>query len=351
MAPIGKITDEIFRAVIKPRLGAKRPEVAIGPEQGVDVGIVELGDYALAMTSDPVFIVPAYGFERSAWFAIHILASDAVTSGLAPAYLTIDLNLPPELSDSDFALLWDVIHRECEKMGAAIVTGHTGRYENCDYPMIGGATFMALGPRDAYCSPKFCKPGDQLIVTKGPAIEATGIFAAMFPDRIEKQYGTAFRKEAESVFYKMSIVDDARIAAAVGTRDQGVSAMHDATEYGIRGGLHEFAQAAELGLVVHQDEIVVTPTVKEVCEMFRIDPYNSISEGTLIAAVRPPAAEEVLRRLVDAGIAASICGEMTEKAEGIQMIEGGKKHPFKHPGVDPFWEAFYESLSENLVKS
>ncbi len=344
MAIIGKITDELFQTVIKPRLGAKRPEVAVGPEQGVDVGIVELGDFAMAMTSDPVFIVPAYGFERSAWFAIHILASDAVTSGLAPAYLTIDLNLPPDLSDADFALMWEIIHRECRKMGAAIVTGHTGRYENCNYPMIGGATFMALGPRDAYCSPKFCRPGDKIIITKGPAIEATGIFAAMFPDRIEKRFGEALRKEAESVFYKMSVVDDARIAASVGTRDKGVSAMHDATEYGIRGGLHEFAKAAQLGLVVHKDEIVVTPAVKEVCEMFAIDPFNSISEGTLIATVRPHAANEVLRRLRDNGIAASICGEMTDEAKGIQMVEGGRQKPFDHPGIDPFWEAFYKAL-------
>ncbi len=344
MAIIGKITDDVFQTIIKPRLGAKRPEVAVGPEQGVDVGIVELGDYAMAMTSDPVFIVPAYGFERSAWFAIHILASDAVTSGLAPAYLTIDLNLPPDLSDADFALMWEVIHRECERMGAAIVTGHTGRYENCNYPMIGGATFMALGPRDAYCSPKFCKPGDKIIITKGPAIEATGIFAAMFPDRIEKRFGAGIRKEAEKVFYKMSIVDDARIAASVGTRDKGVSAMHDATEYGIRGGLHEFAKAAHLGLVVHKDEIVITPAVEEVCEMFAIDPLNSISEGTLIAAVRPHAANEVLKRLRDRGIAASICGEMTDEAKGIQMVENGRQKPFDHPGVDPFWEAFYKAL-------
>lgn len=344
MAIIGKITDELFRTIIKPRLGAKRPEVAVGPTQGIDVGIVEIGEQAMAMTSDPVFIVPAYGYERAAWFAIHILASDAVTSGLAPAYLTIDLNLPPELSDENFAILWEVIHRECEKMGAAIVTGHTGRYENCDYPMIGGATFMALGPRDAYCSPKFCKPGDQIIITKGPAIEATGIFAAMFPDRIEKRFGTALRKDAEKIFYKMSIVEEARIAASVGTRDQGVSAMHDATEYGITGGLQEFALAANLGLVVHKDEIVVTPAVKEVCELFQIDPYNSISEGTMIAAVRPHAAHEVLQRLHDHGIVASICGEMTEKSQGIQMVEAGRSSLLNHPGIDPFWEAFYKAL-------
>lgn len=344
MATLGKITDDVFQKIIKPRLGAHRPEVAVGPEQGVDVGILELGELALAMTADPVFIVPEYGFERSAWFAIHILASDAVTSGLPPAFLSIDLNLPPELTDADFALMWDVIHRECVKMGAAIVTGHTGRYDNCNYPMIGGATFMAMGPRDAYCSPKFCKPGDQLIITKGPAVEATGIFAAMFPDRIEKLGGPTLRKQAGDVFYRMSIVDDARIAAAVGTRDRGVAAMHDATEYGIWGGLHEFAHAANLGLVVHRDQIVMTPSVKEVCALFQIEPFSSISEGTMIAAVRPHAANEVLQRLTDHGILASICGEMTESSEGIHVVEAGRRRVLEHPGVDPFWEAFYKAL-------
>ncbi|OQW97804.1 MAG: AIR synthase [Verrucomicrobia bacterium A1] len=344
MSTLGKITDGFFQRVIKPRLGAHRPEVAVGPQQGVDVGIIELGEYAMAMTADPVFIVPEYGYERSAWFAIHILASDAVTSGLAPAYLSIDLNLPPELADDDLELMWNVIHRECEKMGAAIVTGHTGRYDNCHYPMVGGATFMALGPRDAYCSPKFCRPGDRIIITKGPAIEAAGIFAAMFPQRIEQQLGAKIRKEAEAIFYQMSIVDDARIAASVGTRDRGVAAMHDATEYGIWGGLHEFAQAAGLGLVVHRDEIVVAPAVKEICELFRIEPFSSISEGTLIAAVRPAATAEVLRRLADHGIPATACGELTPAAEGIHAVEAGQKRALNHPGIDPFWEAFYREL-------
>ena len=344
MANLGKITEKFFEQVIRPRLGARRPEVAVGPQQGVDVGIVEIGEHAIAMTTDPVFVVPEYGFERSAWFAIHILASDAVTSGMAPAFVTIDLNLPPELSDEDLSLMWEIMHRECERMGAAIVTGHTGRYDNCRYPMIGGATFMTLGPRDSYCSPKFCRAGDRIIITKGPAVEACGIFAAMFPDRIERELGREARDRGERIFYRMSVVEDARIAVSVGTRDRGVAAMHDATEYGIWGGLHEFAKAAGLGLVVHQDQIVITPGVLDLCRMFDIEPFSSISEGTLIAAVRPHASDEVIRRLRDAGIAASVCGEMTPPAEGIRMVEDGRARDLHHPGVDPFWAAFYNAL-------
>ncbi len=81
---IGKISPEIFNELIYPRLGAKSDSILVGPQHGVDVGIVEIGDKTVSFTCDPVFIVPKYGWERAAWFAIHILASDAVTCGLKP---------------------------------------------------------------------------------------------------------------------------------------------------------------------------------------------------------------------------------------------------------------------------
>ncbi len=347
-ADIGKISPEVFDSLILPRLGAHRPEVAVGPQHGVDVGIIEIGPYALALTSDPVFVVPAYGFERSAWFAIHILASDAVTSGLAPAFLSIDLNLPMEMSAAELETMWQVIHQECEKMNTAIVCGHTGRYENCSYPMIGGATFIAMGSREGYCTPRFCRPGDRIIITKGPAIEATGIFAAMFPKYIEQELGGDLRREAEKLFYQMSVVEDALAAAAVGTRDKGVSAMHDATECGIWGGLVEIARASGLGLVVHEDEIVVSPAAEAVCRLFSIDPYSSISEGTLIACVRPHAADEIVARLADAEIPASVCGELLEAGRGVSVVREGHARDLVHPRVDPFWEAFYRSIEKGL---
>lgn len=79
----------------------------------MDVGIVEIGGQAVAMTTDLVFIVPEYGFEKAAWFAIHILASDVVTSGLPPTYLSIDLNLPMSVTEEQLETMWSVMHREC----------------------------------------------------------------------------------------------------------------------------------------------------------------------------------------------------------------------------------------------
>ncbi len=343
---IGKISPAIFNELIFPRLGAKSDSILVGPQHGVDVGIVEIGDKAVSFTCDPVFIVPEYGWERSAWFAIHILASDAVTCGLKPKLLAIDLNLPMEMTKEQLEIMWNIMHRECEQLGISVITGHTARYENCHYPMVGGATIVGVGEKHEYVTPRMVKAGDKIIITKGPAIEATGIFATMFPRLIEKEFGHDFSQRAQQVFYQMSVVEDAMTAVSVGVRENGVTAMHDATECGVWGGLYELAQAASLGVKVEKEQIVVEDCIEEICRYFDIDPYASISEGTLIIACREHKAREVVTALSRKGIKSSIVGELTKPEKGMVLVEKGRERKLNHPIVDPFWRAFYGALQK-----
>jgi len=123
--------------------------------------------------------------------------------------------------------------------------------------------------------------------------------------------------------------------------------MHDATECGIWGGLFEIAQASQVGLVVDKEKIIVQEPVRKVCDLFGIDPYTSISEGTLIATCRLHKAGEVIARLRDKGIPAGIVGEITEPNHGLHYFEGGREHELIHPRVDPFWAAFGKAASEH----
>lgn len=346
MPEIGKISPQIFNELIFPRLGAKSDRVIVGPQHGVDVGIAEIGGMAVSFTCDPVFIVPEYGWERAAWFAIHIIASDSVTSGLKPSFLSIDLNLPMEISKAQLTIMWDTIHKECVKMGINVITGHTARYENCHYPMVGGATIVGVGGLNEYVTPKFARVGDKIIVTKGPAIEATGIFATMFPRLWEKEFGRDFSQKAQQIFYKMSVVEDGMTAVSVGIRDNGVTAMHDATECGVWGGLYELAQSSGLGARIEQEKIMMEECVREICGYFGIDPYASISEGTLILSCREHKAQAVVNALAKKGIKASVVGELTKPGKGMILVKGGKEGKLEHPIVDPFWKAFYEALEK-----
>jgi hydrogenase expression/formation protein HypE len=346
MPEIGKISPDVFEKMILPFLGAADKSVLVGPQNGVDAGIIEIGGKAVSFTTDPVFIVPEYGWERAAWFAIHIIASDSATSGLKPRYLSIDLNLPMDITSTQLDTVWQTMHKECQKLGIAVITGHTGRYENCHYPMVGGATIIGVGDIDKYVTQKLARAGDKIIITKGPAIEASGIFATMFPGLLEKQFGKDFSDRAQGIFYKMSTVEEAMTAVSVGVREQGVTAMHDATECGIWGGLYEIAQAAGLGVTVEKESIVVEDCVTEICAHFGIDPYASISEGTLIISCCPGRAQDILKAIKNKGIKASVVGELTEANKGMVLIEHGKARKLEHPVVDPFWRAFYDALAK-----
>ena len=337
----GKATAELFEQVILRRLGAPDPDVLTPPRHGVDVGVVRVADgVAMALTADPVFVVPAYGWERAAWFAVHILASDAATSGLPLRWMAVDLNLPPEVTDEDLATLWDAFHRACEDLGIAVVTGHTARYDGCAWPMVGGATCMALGDDDAYVTPEMARPGDLVVVTKGAAIEATALFAATFPDRLAAALGSEAVRAADALFERMTVVPEAVAARRFGLRDRGVTSMHDATEGGVLGGLLEVATASGAGMRIDRDAIPVRPEVRAVCDHVGIDPYISISEGTLIATVVPGRAQGYVDALAGEGIEAAIVGEVLEPSAGRTLLIGGVEGPLEHPGLDPFWGAF-----------
>lgn len=337
---LGKIPSAFFDRVIFPRLGRPDPTVLVGPRHGVDIGVVDLGfGQVMAVTTDPFFVVPAYGWERAGWFAVHILASDLATSGLRPRYMSVDLNLPPEMQEAEIDALWQSVHATCDALGINVVTGHTGRYTGCGYPMVGGCTMMALGPRDGYVASGMSRPGDAVLITKGCAIEAAALMAVSFPDRVARALGAEVAGRGEDLFWQMTTVEDALTAAGVGVRERGVTAMHDATECGVLGGLFEMALAANVGMRIDHGAIPLDPTVAQVCRHFAMDPYTAISEGTLLATCVPGRADDVLAAWQARGIVAARIGECTREP-GVVVEREGVSTPIEHPRIDPFWEAF-----------
>jgi hydrogenase expression/formation protein HypE len=138
----------------------------------------------------------------------------------------------------------------------------------------------------------------------------------------------------------MTVVPEARVAAACGVRARGVTAMHDATEGGVLGGLAEIAEAARVGLVIERDRVPVRPEVAAVCKAAGMDPYAAISEGTLLLTVRPRHAGRVLAALGGAGIPAAEVGEVLPDHQGRTLVVDSRSQPLGHPGRDPFWTAY-----------
>ncbi|MFB6102069.1 MAG: AIR synthase family protein [Haloplanus sp.] len=329
MPDLGKIDREFFEAHLRPRLGADRNDVRLGPTPGVDFGLVDVGDRVVALATDPVSILPDLGLARAGRFALDIVLADVAVSGLPPSHLAITFSLPPEMSDDAFAAVWTAIHEEAEDLGVSIVTGHTARYEGCSFPWVGGATALAVGDAADVVRPDGARPGDDLVVTTGPAVEATGLLTTLFGERIDLPPDTL--ATAQERLDEASCVRDALTAAAAGP----VTAMHDATEGGLFGAFVEMATSAGVRFEVERDRVPIRPGVFEACAALDIDPWTATASGSLVLAVDPAGTDAVLSALEGRGTPAARVGRVVG-GEGV-TVDGER---IEAPSVDASWAAY-----------
>jgi hydrogenase expression/formation protein HypE len=345
---LGKLGSAEFRRLIAPHLVRGREEVLVGPGPGADCAIVRIGaGRVMAITTDPLSLIPALGAAASARLSCHLIASDLWTSGIPPAYVSVNFNLPPRMADSEFAEYSHAMIGEWTKLGVCVVAGHTGRYQGCDYSILGAATLIGVGDEGRYLTPSMARPGDRVIVTKGCAIEATAIAARLFPGRLSQKLDEEGMARARAMLDQVSVVADCRAALRVGVRERGVGALHDATEGGVLGGLVELAQGCGHDIRVDCSRIPITPEARAACEVYGIDPYWTLSEGTLIAAVRAPFAPAVLAALANENIAAAEVGEIVAGGGNLWVTgTGGEVRKLGEAEPDPYWEAYGRALTE-----
>jgi hydrogenase expression/formation protein HypE len=347
LSRLGKAGQSILESVVYKSLGAPSSQLVVGPGFGLDNSIVRLGSgRVLVATSDPLSYIPSLGPKASSWLSVHLLASDLTTSGFPPQFGLFDFNLPPTLTDASFAKYWKSFHQECKRLGLSIIGGHTGRYPGIDYTIVGGGVIMATGPEDRYLTSAMAGDGDDVVLTKGAAIETTAVLTRAFPRRVRKALGSGFFDRAWNYLYKVSTVADALTASSLGVRHRGVTAMHDATEGGVIAGLIELTTASRLGLLVDLEEIHISEETQLLCELFGIDPLVSLSEGSLIIASRPTRTEAIRSKLSSRGISSSIIGHLTSKFQGCKATTSKGTRNLSYPHADPYWKAYSKAIKK-----
>lgn len=329
MERIGKVPREWLSQHVLDRTGAMREDLLLGPRHGADFGVFTVDERAIAVSTDPLFVPRELGMERAAWYGFHVAIADVTLSGLPPTQLAVNLTLPPGTDAGTFDGMWSVIHAEAVDLGTSIVTGHTGRYEGCSWPYVGGITAIRSGDPGDLTLPTGAAPGDRLIVTKGPAIETVGVLAIRYGEALGIDEDTL--ESARERFWDISVVPD---VMAVASTDQ-VTAMHDATERGVDNALHELAAAAGVQLAVERDPFPVAGGVAAVCEHLNIDPWRASSEGTVLMTVASEGVDEVLDALAGADVPAGVVGEV-RSGSGV-TVDGA---PIEEPESDPFWTAY-----------
>ena len=327
----GKVPTKILEQIVFRNLGAKRDDVVLSPSIGEDAAIVQAGNQLLAVSSDPI----TGAEEWLGWLAVHVSANDVATRGVQPRWFNSIILLPKNSTAKLVEKICTQMDKAASQLNVAIIGGHCEVTPGIEHPIVTGCA-IGVAENGKYVTCSGAKAGDRIILTKGTGIEGTAILASDRRAELLDVFGEGFLNKAENFFEKISVVKDAITAFRIG----GVSAMHDPTEGGVAGGLHELADAANVGFTVYEGKILVPEETRKICAHFDVDPLQLISSGSLLIVAEESKTDKIISSLSKNGVQSSIIGEVTEPSLGRNlMTKAGEKTKLVRPVSDHLWTA------------
>jgi len=322
LIPIGKLPAEHLARLLAEH-SRPDPRLIVGAQVGEDAAVIEMGDRYLVAKSDPI----TFATDEIGWYAVHVNANDVACSGAVPRWFLATLLLPEGKTD---ARLVDTIFAQmaeaCGRLGVTLVGGHTEITYGLDRPVVVGHMLGEVAP-DHFVSTAGVQAGDDIILTKGIAVEATAIIAREKAAEVSQVFGAEFVQRCQGFLHDpgISVARDAQVAQSAGT----VHAMHDPTEGGLATGLWEMSQAARVGLEIDEAAIPILAETAALCARFSLDPLGVIASGALLIACPPAVSGSILGALQAAGIAATLLGRAVGSEHGCRLLHanGARRLP------------------------
>jgi hydrogenase expression/formation protein HypE len=318
----GKLDRATLADLVLSRTGAPNPNLLAGPAFGEDAAAIRVGDETVVASTDPISLAA----ERIGQLAVAVASNDVAAAGGRPEFLLSTVLLP----DADAALLDTItgqLDAESKRLGLTIAGGHTEVVAGLDRPLC---SLTCFGVADRFVATGGAEPGDHVLLTKGAGIEATGVLATDFRDRLD--LSAAALDRATAAFDDLSVMPEAAVLAPVAT------AMHDPTEGGVLEGLIELAIGAGVTLDIDRDAVHVREVTRAACEAVGVDPLRVLGSGALLATVDADEAATALDALAAEGIDAVDIGRV-EAGDAAVSIDGERYTEPIRDDMYALWEA------------
>ncbi len=326
----GKVPPDILAKTVLAHLGAVDSSVILGPAIGKDAALIEVGDSLLVVSTDPI----TGSIEDAGWLVVHVNANDIATFGVMPRWLLISMMLPSGSTEQVLNRLTVQIHEAALSLNIAVIGGHTEITMGIDRPIITGMMIGVTQP-GKFVTSAGARADDHIILTKTIGIEGTAILAIEGPEIISQKLSPSELAVARSFRRQISVVEDGVTAFETGL----VTAMHDPTEGGLAGALHEMCDASGVGCEINMAALPIHPVTKKICELLSINPLELISSGCMLIACRPEGTEQVLNALQARHIQATMIGRFVKDSLTRNVIHYGKVEPLIRPNTDALWSA------------
>ena len=308
---MSKFSLDVLEKCVFPFTKTKDPDVLLGASFGEDIALTRVGDDILVSHVDP--IVGAIG--NIGWLAVHISCNDIATSGIPPRWILV-LVLVPKVDDEPLLVsIMKDVDRAANEIGVSVIGGHAGYSSGISRPLV-SVTALGTAQNRKPVRTKGAQVGDHVLVTKGIALEGTGILAVDFADKaIEFGLTPSELEQAKELFDHVSVIPEALTLA-----EFGATAMHDVTRGGLLETLLELAYLSDLAIEVDYSRIIIPEIVSKFARAFSFNPVQMISSGTLVATIPTENLKSAKKALTEQRCPYSLIGSVIE-GKGVFLRE------------------------------
>lgn len=336
---IGKLTNQELEELVLSRLPELSTRTISGADIGADCARISMGDNVLFASSDPI----TTGGSLAGMLSIMVSCNDIAACGVRPIGVTLVILAPPSCTKEELLYLVDQASTTASQLQVDIVGGHTEITPAVNHFVV---TTTAFGLTDSAIPTVIGKAqtGDSLLMTKFAALEGTLLAVTQKEAELIGRVAPESITSAKLFSQYLSVVEDGVLAASCvdGVHNRccdrhkrsAVHMMHDVTEGGVLGASYEMAQYSGIGIEVVLDEITLHPASKEILEALSLNPYRTISSGSMLISTANP--DEVIRALLAASIPCCKIGQFIESGY-FEVMSDGSRMEMSPPSSDEIY--------------
>ncbi len=276
-----------------------------------DAAQLHINGSRVALTTDSYVVKPLFFPGGNIGdLAVNGTVNDLSVAGATPRYLSAGFILEEGFPVADLTRITETMRDAAAAAGVHVVTGDTkvvekGKADGCYINTAG----VGVIEREVTLGVAHAQPGDAIIVS-GPIGD----------------HGITIMLARGELDIEADITSDTAplngLVAGLLDAVPGVRALRDATRGGVATILNEIAKAADVGVLVSEDDIPVRPEVRGASELLGIDPMYVACEGRLVAVVPGGEADHAVAalRAHPLGEQAAVIGHVRAEQPGIVQL-------------------------------
>lgn len=247
----------------------------------------------------------ALTYEMAPAVFLQDAVNEIYASKAEPLFFSACLAAPPDLEEKAVSYLMKDLSQAGKREGVPLTGAEVTTLANIRTPIL---QITVTGEREEEPDTD-CKHAD-VVLAGTVAMAGSGILAVTQEAELLKKFSSPFIKQAQDLLLQLSVKKAAQIACR-----NGAILGCSLGEGGVFAGLWHFGAMHGAGISVDLRAIPIRQETVEICECFRLNPYQLLSTGAILLSTLN--GSDLVETLRGEGVEAELIGTIREGNDRI----------------------------------